>query len=219
MRSEVLPEAEAVTSVALLMDLMRAIVTADEAAISRLLFVSPDLASAPLAKGATREGARDCWFEEIGHYVYKGDTALHVAAAAHRHAIVSRLLKAGANVRARNRRGAEPLHYAADGGPGSPSWNPKAQAATVAALVAAGADPNAEDISGVTPLHRAVRTRCAGAVRALLDGGADARRTNKNGSTPMRLATLTTGRGGSGSDDAKAQQEEIVRLLLQYGAR
>jgi hypothetical protein len=29
----------------------------------------------------------------------------------------------GASVRARNRRGAEPLHYAADGNPGSAGWN------------------------------------------------------------------------------------------------
>ena len=122
-------------------------------------------------------------------------------------------------MRARNRRGAEPLLYAADGGPSSVSWNPEAQAATIATLIAAGADPNAIDNSGVAALHRAVRTRCAAAVQALLEGGADARCKNKSGSTPMRLATLTTGRGGSGLAEAKLQQEEIVRLLKQYGAR
>jgi hypothetical protein len=56
-------------------------------------------------------------------------------------------------------------------------------------------------------------------VRALLHGGADARRKNKNGSTPVRLATLNTGRGGSGSPESKAQQEEILRLLELHGAR
>lgn len=121
-------------------------------------------------------------------------------------------------MRARYRRGAEPLHYAVDGVPGSRSWDPAAQAATVASLIDAGADPNTVDQSSVTPLHRAVRTRCAAAVRALLDGGADARRRNKSGSTPMRLATRNTGRGGSGSPESKAQQQEIIRLLEQHGA-
>jgi hypothetical protein len=214
-----LHEDKVVSGSASLMGLMRAILAGDEAAVSRLLHASPGLARDALAEGATRERASDYWFEEMGHYVYKGDTALHVAAAAYRHAIVSGLIKADAKVRARNRRGAEPLHYAADGGPGSPSWNPEAQAATVATLIAAGADPDAIDNSGVTPLHRAVRTRCASAVRALLAGGADARRANRSGSTPMRLAELSTGRGGSGSDEAKAEQEEIVRLLKQHGAR
>jgi hypothetical protein len=55
-------------------------------------------------------------------------------------------------------------------------------------------------------------------VRALLDGGADARRKNKSGSSPMRIANQTTGRGGSGSPEAKAQQEEIMRLLERHGA-
>ena len=40
---------------------------------------------------------------------------------------------------------------------------------------------------------------------------------NKNGSTPMQLATKMTGRGGSGSPEAKAQQEEIVRILELHG--
>ena len=146
----------------------------------------------------------------------RGDTALHIAAAADRREIVRKLIVIGADVRAKNRRGAEPLHYAVDGMPGSRAWNPRAQAATVIYLIEAGADPNAIDQSGVTPLHRAVRTRCAAAVRALLEGGADARRKNKSGSTPMLLATQNTGRGGTGSPEAKAQQDKIVRLLEQH---
>jgi hypothetical protein len=47
----------------------------------------------------------------------------------------------------------------------------------------------------------------------LLAGGADRSRANNNGSKPLQLAKLTTGRGGTGSADAKAQQAEIVRLL------
>jgi hypothetical protein len=201
-----------------LMEFARAVVAGDAATASRLLVASPDLPGACLEEGATRQRASEYFFEEIRHYVYRGDTALHVAAAAYRDEIVRKLIAAGANVRARNRRGAEPLHYAVDGGPGSLTWNPSAQAATVAALIESGADPNAIDKSGVTPLHRAVRTRCTAAVKVLLDAGADVRRRNKNGSTPMQIATRTTGRGGSGSPEAKAQQSEIVRLLEQHGA-
>jgi ankyrin repeat protein len=82
----------------------------------------------------------------------------------------------------------------------------------------AGADPNAVDKSGVAPLHRAVRNRCAAAVKALIDGGADPRAPNRNGSTPMLLATQNTGRGGSGSTEAKLQQESILRLLDEHAA-
>jgi hypothetical protein len=39
-----------------------------------------------------------------------------------------------------------------------------------------------------------------------------------HGSTSMLLATQTTGRGGGGSPEAKAQQKEIVRLLEEHGA-
>jgi ankyrin repeat protein len=201
------------------MALVRAIVAGDVATASRLLDASPMLARAQAEEGATRQDAKTYFFEEIMHYLYAGDTALHIAAAAYRPEIVQNLIARGADLRARNRRGAEPLHYAVDGGPGSRTWNPQVQAAIVACLIAAGADPNAVDRSGVAPLHRAVRTRCAAAVQALLDGGADARRANRNGSTPMQLATQNTGRGGSGSPEAKAQQEEIVRLLERHGAK
>ena len=78
---------------------------------------------------------------------------------------------------------------------------------------------NAIDKSGVAPLHRAVRNRCAAAAKALLLGGADPRALNRSGSTPMLLATQNTGRGGSGSPEAKAQQKEILRLLKKHGAK
>ena len=130
--------------------------------------------------------------------------------------MVEKLITIGADVRARNRRGAEPLHYAVDGEPGLPAWNPRTQSQIIAMLISAGADPNAVDKSGVAPLHR-VRNRCAAAVRALIDGGAP-RAPNKSGSTPMLLATQNTGRGGSGSSEAKAQQQEILRLLEEHGS-
>jgi hypothetical protein len=101
----------------------------------------------------------------------------------------------------------------ADGGPGLRTWDPRAQAAVVTFLIASGADPNALDKGGVAPLHRAVRKRCTGAVRALLAGGAAPRLANKAASTPMDLALATTGRGGSGSPEAKKEHEEIIRLL------
>ncbi len=182
----------------------RAIAAHDAAAALRL--VTSELVH-------VRADAGDFWLAEIGHHVYVGDTALHVAAAAHEARVARALIGAGADVGARNRRGAAPLHYAADGIPGSPGWNPAAQAETVVVLLEAGADPNATDKSGVTALHRAVRTRCASAVAALLAGGADPERPNRNGSTPRALALRPTGRGGSGSSAAKAQLREIVDLL------
>jgi len=73
------------------------------------------------------------------------------------------------------------------------------------------------DKSGVAPLHRAVRTRCSAAVEALLEG-ADASIRNKTGSTPLMLAGQNAGRSGSGSPEAKAQQEKLLRILQTYGA-
>ena len=195
--------------------LVEAIVAGDTEAVSRLLAASPSLASACFHTGATRQGAKTYFLDPIGRVVYAGDTALHIAAAAYQTEIVRKLITAGADVHARNRRGAEPLHSAAVGSPVSSAWNPSAQAATIVCIIQAGADPNAVDKSGVSPLHRAVRTRCAAAVRTLLECGADPARKNKSGSTPMLLAIHHTGRGGSGSPEAKSQQQEILRLLEQ----
>src|SRR6516165_2439737 len=116
---------------AALMTLLRTIVTADDTVAFRLLAANPTLAKARFEIGATRQTAETFYLDEIGHYIYAGDTALHLAAAAYRQEIVPKLIATGANVRARNRRGAEPLHYAVDGMPGSRRWNPSAQAATI----------------------------------------------------------------------------------------
>jgi hypothetical protein len=198
--------------------LVETIVSGDSVTAIRLLDSSPRLARERAAQGATRQAPKQNFFDQILHYMYEGDTALHMAAAAYQPFVVEKLIAVGADVRARNRRGAEPLHYAVDGGPGLATWNPRAQSEIIAILIGAGADPNAVDGSGVAPLHRAVRNRCAGAVRALIHGGADPRAPNKSGSTPMLLATQNTGRGGSGSAEAKAQQQEILRLLEEHGA-
>lgn len=193
--------------------LVDAIVTNDAALFSRLIDGSPSLAAATFSEGATRQDSGPYFVEEIGLYIYSGDTALHFAAAAYRPEMVDKLVHTGAGVRARNRRGAEPLHSAASGNPESARWDPEAQAATILRLIAAGADPNARNMDGATPLHRAVRTRCAHAVQTLLQHGADPAIQNKSGSTAWQLALHTTGRGGSGSPQAKAQQQEILLLL------
>jgi hypothetical protein len=201
------------------MSLLRAIAMGDYKRASALIEASPELARTPTSAGATRTSSTDYFFREISQYVYAGDTALHIAAAAYRTDIAKDLILHGADPGARNRRGAEPLHYASGGSPGSARWNPPAQAATIAFLIRAGSRPDATDKSGVAPLHRAVRTRCAAAVQALLENGANPRLGNGSGSTPLHLAVQNTGRGGSGSADAREQQEAIIRLLVKNGAR
>lgn len=196
-----------------LRELVDAIVSGDAATVSQLLAASPQLATASFVTGASRQDAKTHFLSPVARYIYAGDTALHFAAAAYKSETARTLIAAGADVRAKNRFGDEPLHAAAVGSPGSHFWNPAAQVAIIECLIGAGADPNAADKRGVTPLHKAVRTRCAAAVRALLQHGADPARKNKSGSPPILLAKLNTGRGGTGLPEAKAQQQEIVNLL------
>jgi hypothetical protein len=112
--------------------LVDAIVANDGELFSKLMDGSSALAATSFSQGATRQGPSlsPCFIKEIGHYIYSGDTALHFAAASYRQKMADKLIKAGANVRARNRRGCEPLHAAAFGSPGTPRWDPVAQAAS-----------------------------------------------------------------------------------------
>ena len=199
------------TQVRPLLGFIRLIVHGKVDEVRALLRDDSALATAVFVHGAKREDASEYFFKEIAHYIYAGDTPLHMAAAAFNREIAKLLIDAGADLRARNRRGAEPLHYAADAN----HWDPQRQAATIACLISAGADPNAKDKSGVAPLHRAVRTRSGEAVKALLDGGADPALPNGSGSTPLKLARLPTGRSGSGSERAREQQRVIEQLLRE----
>lgn len=191
-------------SVGSLRALIEAIAAGDDWAATGLLAASPGLATARMSEGATRGSSTPFFAHQIGCYLYAGVTALHVAAAAYSQTVGDRLLVLGAEVGARNRRGAQPLHYAASGSPGSPFWDPDDQVAVIGSLVRAGADLDAVDLGGITPLHRAVRCRCAAAVGALLQAGADAGHRSNRGSTPVQLATRSTGRAGAGSPEARS---------------
>ena len=154
----------------------------------------------------------------ICHWIYLGDTLLHLAAAGYRVEIVRLLLASGADPNsAKNMRKSSPLHYAADGCLTAPAWNARRQVETIRCLLQHGANIHLQDLNGATPLHRAVRTRCAAAVRCLLKSGADPIAKNKPGSTPFHLAVQNTGRGGTGADAAVNAQRQIIKEFLSLG--
>lgn len=188
--------------------LFAAILNDDRAGVAKLLHRYPTL---PRDVAALEPR----YATEVAHWIYAGDTALHAAAAGYRIEIAQKLLRHGADANAaRNHRRSRPLHYAADGHFGSPAWNPERQVATIRLLLEAGADLHAQDKNGATPLHRAVRTRCRAAVACLLAAGASAAMLNKPGSTPFHLAVQNTGRGGTGSAEARTAQEQIIQAFL-----
>ena len=191
--------------------ILRAILDDDRPKVRKLLGADPRLATSLI------ETAR-LYQSKIFHWIYVGDTALHLAAAGYRVELVQLLLAAGADPNATtNHRQSGPLHYAADGYITGPVWDPRRQVATIRCLLRAGAEINAQDKNGAAPLHRATRTRCAAAVKCLLAAGSDARLRNKSGSTPFHLAVQDTGRGGSGAEVARAAQRQIIRQFLSFG--
>lgn len=189
--------------------LLRAIATGDRQSATKSLDATPSLVTARLAR------PDELFIEQCHAQLYEGDTALHAAAFAYDVQLAQELIARGADISARNRRGAQPLHAATNGVPGSTNWNPTAQQAIIQFLIEAGADPNATAAGGATPLHRAIRNRCSAAVDQLLRAGANPHLPNDHGSTPSDLSHLTTGRGGTGSDEAKAEQQIIIALLTK----
>jgi len=191
--------------------MLTAILEDDRPGALKLLKADPGLATGLI------DDAR-LYQSKIVHWIYAGDTALHLAAAGHRVELVRLLLAAGADPNsAANHRQSSPLHYAADGCPTGLNWNASEQVKTIQCLLAAGAVINARDKNGATALHRAVRGRCADAVKCLLANGGDATLKNKPGSTPFHLAVQNTGRGGTGAEAAKAAQREIILAFLRAG--
>ena len=190
--------------------LVKAILDDDRARTKELLKQNAALATAGTTKAR--------YESSIAHWIYAGDSALHVAAAGYRVEIAKLLLESGADYgAARNHRKSQPLHYASDGYLESVSWDAKRQVRMIEVLLKAGADIHARDKNGATPLHRAVRTRCAEAVKYLLEAGGDVTRQNKPGSTPFHLAVQNTGRGGSGAEKAKVAQRQIIEAFLERG--
>jgi hypothetical protein len=191
--------------------LLAAILYNDRPRVRQLLEADGGLATRPIRTAKL-------YRSKIFHWIYGGDTALHLAVAGYRLEIVRWLLAAGADPNAAgNHRRSTPLHYAADGYINGPAWDARRQVSTLRCLLDAGADINVQDKNGATPLHRAVRTRCAAAVQFLLKAGAAATLKNKPGSTPFHLAVQDTGRGGSGTELARAAQRRIIEVFVSSG--
>ena len=96
----------------LYLDFVRVVVEGDFGQVARRLAASPVLATSSSDVGATRQESCTFFFVDIAHYLCAGDTALHMAAAAFRRQVAALLVAHGADCRAKNRRGAEPLHRA-----------------------------------------------------------------------------------------------------------
>jgi hypothetical protein len=192
-------------------ELLRAIVDDNWSGVVKLLKTDRGLATRLIEKAKLYDS-------KIFHWIYVGDTPLHLAAAGYRVEIVDLLLAAGADPNAAdNHRSSTPLHYAADGFITGPAWDANRQVETMRRLLDNGANIHSQDKNGATALHRAVRTRCAAAVRYLLEAGADPTMRNKSGSPPFHLAVQNTGRGGSGAAKALSAQHQIIRTLLSRG--
>ena len=191
-----------------LADVLAALV-ADEAEAVRIVRATPEIARARVSD--------ERLVKEVPHQLYVGDTALHLAAAALRPLAVEALIEVGAEAHAENRRGATALHYACDARRSGATWNPSRQRSVIELLLDAGADIEHTDKAGAAPLHRAVRARSPEAVRCLLQRGARVEATHgRRRTTALHLATHAT--GASGTKGARAEQQEIIELLLQYGA-
>jgi hypothetical protein len=105
--------------------ILAAIVADDRSSAKVLLRRNPALATSLVKEARLYE-------EKILHWLYVGDTALHLAAAGHRSEIVGLLVAAGADPNAAgNHRRSRPLHYAADGYVSGPAWNATRQVKTI----------------------------------------------------------------------------------------
>jgi ankyrin repeat protein len=124
--------------------------------------------------------------------------------------VMKELVARGADARARNKRGATALQFAA-------AQRPE----LVALLLAAGADVRAADVDGTTPLHKAAHGGQRDTVKLLLDRGADVNAEEQGGLTPLLIARdrkdkemeqLIASRGGRINQAYYLKREAAIRL-------
>src|ERR1051326_6607590 len=119
--------------------LIAAILEDDPRAVKALLKAEVGLATSLINKPRL-------YRSKIFHWIYAGDTALHLAAAGYRVKIARLLLKAGADPNAAtNHRKSTPLHYAADGFITGPVWGADKQVKMIDCLLRSGADLHLQD--------------------------------------------------------------------------
>lgn len=130
-----------------------------------------------------------------------GFTPLHIAVMERKEEVISLLLKAGANIEAKDGHGRTPLHwgpfayirqpkhiYEKLGQPHETVFTDPGPAKGIVLLLNAGAKIDAVDDEGDTPLHEAARLTSVRGAEALLARGAKVNVKNKAGETPLSIA-------------------------------
>src|SRR5438045_8568864 len=98
-------------------EILTGILDDDRPRVKKLLKADPRLATCLIDAARLYES-------KILHWIYVGDTALHLAAAGYRVELVRLLLAAGADPNSTtNHRHSGPLHYPTDGYIKAPDWN------------------------------------------------------------------------------------------------
>lgn len=122
---------------------------------------------------------------------------------------ISKLLESGANIEARDARGATPLITAAA----------KGNVPLVRFLLSRQARVAATDKSGNSALHEASLVGCVDCVELLLQAGAPTELHNADGFTPLHQAVRRFWElPGETKRDRLHRQHDIIALLLQQGA-
>ena len=120
-------------------------------------------------------------------------------------------MTAKADVNAKNKTGATPLHFATNYG----------QLEIVELLISKGADVNAKDHVSITPLHLVPifhnhQLKIAG---LLIAKGANVNAKSGDGSTPLDWAETSSSLFGPLEDKVKAAKKETATLLRKHGGK
>ncbi len=122
------------------------------------------------------------WGANLNFADREGSTALHFAStnkqASWAHRCIQCLVDAGADLKARDKKGRTPLYRALQ----------MRCIENVKFLLSLGANPNVQDADGATPAHYAVFNGYTYGLTVLIGGGADVSIAAYKGYTPMHVA-------------------------------